>query len=99
MEDKTLGFLGILYRGGRVMMGEKARENISMGRYAFLAKDASANSTKEALALIKRAELPYDASYSKEELGQAIGYDEISFLLVTDKKAAKKLIEYKEKRI
>lgn len=99
MEDKTLGFLGILYRGGRVLMGEKSRENINLGRYAFLAKDASANSIKEALALINRGEIPYDTSYSKAELGGAIGYDEISFLLVTDKKAAKKLIEDKEKRI
>ena len=103
MENKTLGFIGILFRGDRILIGEQAREKISKGRYAFLAKDASENTKKEVTNLLEREDIPFDSTFGKDELGKAIGYDEISFLLVTDAKAAKRMMNEgttdKEKKI
>lgn len=96
--DKTLGFIGILNRGRKVLIGDSAYYGIYDGHYAFLASDCSENTKKAALSAIKKNEIPVDTSYSKKELGAAIGYDAVSFLVITDKKAAKKLVAEKEER-
>lgn len=94
--DKILGFLGILNRGRKTLIGESAYQNIEKGRYAFLASDCSANTRKNALSSLKKKEMPLNQNYSKAELGKALGYEEISFILITDPKAAKKLNENDE---
>ncbi len=94
--DKTLGFIGILNRGRKVLIGESAYYGISDGRYAFLARDCSENTKKAAYKSLKKNDIPVDKTYSKKELGSSIGYEEVSFLIITDRKAAKKLIAEKE---
>ncbi len=92
-KDNVLGFLGILYRGHKALIGMEARES-NKGRMAFLAYDASDNSKKDVNSLIKG--LPVNENYSKKELGEALGYPEVSLILIIDKKAAASL-EKKEK--
>ncbi len=96
--DKTLGFIGILNRGRRVLIGESAYYGVEDGYYAFMAYDCSENTKKAIEKALKKKDIPVDKSYSKKELGSSIGYEEVSFLLITDKKAAKKLITEREER-
>ncbi len=93
--DKTLGFIGIINKGRKVLIGESAYYQIEKGYYSFLASDCSENTKKAALKALKKKEMPVDTSHTKGELGKAIGYQEVSFLIVTDKKAAKKLMSEK----
>lgn len=93
--DKTLGFIGIINKGRKVLIGESAYYQIEKGYYSFLASDCSENTKKAALKALKKKEMPVDTSYTKGELGKSIGYQEVSFLIVTDKKAAKKLMSEK----
>ena len=92
-KDNVLGFLGILFRGHKALIGMEARES-NKGKMAFLAFDASENSKKDVNALLEG--IPVNKRYSKIELGEALGYPEVSFILIIDKKAAASL-EEKEK--
>lgn len=93
--DKVLGFIGIINKGRKISIGETAYYEIEKGYYSFLASDCSENTKKAALKALKKKEMPINSSYSKKELGNAIGYQEVSFMIVTDKKAAQKLISEK----
>lgn len=97
MKDNVLGFLGILFRANKVLVGEAARLT-NIGKMGFLAIDASETTKKEIHNLAKKLNIPLYECYSKEELGDALGYTEISFLVITDKKAAQS-IEKKRKEI
>jgi ribosomal protein L7Ae-like RNA K-turn-binding protein len=89
MNDKTLGFLGILYRAHKALIGEEALHS-HKGALAYIASDASENSKR--LAIKASRGLTTIDIYSKVELGKALGKDEVSLVLVTDKKAAEKLL-------
>ena len=93
---KTLGFIGILNRGRKTLIGSAALEGLAKGRFAFLAKDASENTRKEARSALRKHPLPLNEEFSKAELGNAIGYESVSFLVVTDAHAAKKLVKEQE---
>lgn len=88
MNDSTLGFIGILFKGHKALIGNEAK-NCLKGRLAFLAKDASFNTKKEVSHLLEG--IPVIERYSKIELGEALGYSEVSFILITDQKAATSL--------
>ncbi len=89
MNDSTLGFIGILFKGHKALIGNEAK-NCSKGKLAFLASDASLNTKKEVSHLLE--DIPVIERYSKVELGEALGYPEVSLILVTDKKAATSLL-------
>ncbi len=89
MNDSTLGFIGILFKGHKALIGNEAK-NCSKGKLAFLASDASLNTKKEVSHLLEG--IPVIERYSKAELGEALGYPEVSLILVTDKKAATSLL-------
>jgi ribosomal protein L7Ae-like RNA K-turn-binding protein len=91
MSQQTLGFLGILFRGHSALIGEEAYQARSRMKLAFLAFDASENTKKEALSACEAQGIKPLQSYSKSELGNALGYENVSFLVVTSKKAATKI--------
>jgi len=93
---RALSFLGLLNRGGKLRFGMGVEKSLPKAKAAILADDASANSKKASLS-----SLPESCSLlqgvNKADLGQALGYDEISMVLVMDGKAAKSLREKWEK--
>ncbi len=97
MKDNVLGFIGILFRANKALIGETARLS-KKGRIAFLATDASLATKKEIIHLCKQSSIPLYEDYSKEELGNTVGYSEVSYILIIDKKAATSL-EKKRKEI
>lgn len=99
MKNDILGFLGILFRAHRLLIGEEAHREIKKGRYGFIASDASANSMKDAKNACDNSNVPYSFLFTKEELGGALGYENVSFALVSDKKAAEKLAKLEKETV
>lgn len=89
--DKDLGFIGLLFKAHRAEIGEMALSKIKDANYAFVASDASENTLKKVNLLLERYLIPHSNKYTKEELGHALGYGEVSLVVVLDKKAAKKI--------
>ena len=88
---KALSFLGILNRGGRLVFGP-AIEN-ALGRLSLLivANDAAGKDKMSVKA--QNRGVPTLSQYGKEELGQALGYDELSYVGILGKKEAKAFLE------
>ncbi len=96
MFDNVLGFLGILFRANKALIGEEARSS-KKGKLAFLASDASENTKKETKTLTDV--LPTLTTYTKSQLGSALGYEGISFILIVDKKAANSLLKKRKETL
>lgn len=83
-----LGFLGLLYVAHKVVIGEDLAEHFSRVKLLLMASDATSNQAlgfeKKALA----AHVPLIKEFTKKEMGQALGHDEVTFLGITDEKAA-----------
>ena len=89
---RELGFLGILFRAGKLTIGSRIEASFRHGVLLIKSKDASSGEAKRLIAKAESRGLPvYEAPYSKEELGHALGRDEVSLALLTDKKALKGL--------
>jgi|LAHS01.1.fsa_nt_gb ribosomal protein L7Ae-like RNA K-turn-binding protein len=83
-----LGFLGLLYVAHKVAIGEDLAEHFSKVKLLLMASDATSN---QALSLEKKAtsaHVPLIKEFTKKELGQALGHDEVTFLGIIDEKAA-----------
>lgn len=92
MKNNILGFIGILFKANKALIGEEARLS-QKGKLAFLAFDASERSKKEIYNLAAKNDISIIEDYSKVELGNALGYDEVTYLLIVDKKASLAIIE------
>ena len=91
MKEKALSFLGILNRGKATLIGASLLHAKKLS-LVLLASDCSENTTKEIRAVASRFSCPVLEGASKEELGKALGYDDLSGVGVTLPKAAKALI-------
>lgn len=92
MNEKALSFLGLLNRGKMTLIGS----SLLHARKLYLivmADDASENTAKELSSLASKFSCPLLKGVSKEKLGKALGYDELSSVGITEKKAAKALSE------
>lgn len=92
--NEALQFLGLLNRGGALRFGGNLEASLNKAALLVLAKDASENTKK---AYVKQG-LPVLEAFSKEELGRALGFEEISAVAVLNRKAAKALLEKAEKK-
>lgn len=86
--DDILGLLGLLNRGGKLIFGQSIffSRNIKL---LLLANDASKNSKDKAINFAKNNSIEIIELYSKDSLGECIGYEEISLIGIIDSKAAK----------
>ena len=87
-KDERLGFLGLLYVAHKVVIGEELIENFSKVSLLIMAKDATSNQSASLKRKAERNHLPLIEDFSKAEMGQALGHEEITFLGIIDKKAA-----------
>lgn len=98
--NKTLGYLGLARKAGRLEIGEDGTCGAIRARKAsavFLASDAAENSCRRAGHLAEANNIPcFKLPASKAELGAALGRDLVAMLAVCDKglalAAAKTLI-------
>lgn len=96
MRDKFLSFLGICKKSRNLLEGYNKCEAILGKRKIYLfiiSEDVSINTLDKFKKLAQDNGIEMINKYSKIELGDALGIDEINVLGITDGNLAKKLIE------
>ncbi|APM38795.1 ribosomal L7Ae/L30e/S12e/Gadd45 family protein [Clostridium kluyveri] len=97
MKNKFLGFIGLIKRAGKLLEGYNiCEEKIKKNKVYFIVMchDISENTWNKFLNYSNKYKIPIaKLSYSKEELGNAIGTKEIKVVGVADKNMGKKLYD------
>lgn len=102
MDNKVAlsGFIGLLFKGDKLLIGKELQNHMDKVALFVMAKDASSNESERLKKKILRAHRPFlTTSLTKEEMGEALGRDEVTFIGITDKKAAFAFIEKTNKKI
>ena len=93
--NKFFKFLGPAKRSGNLIEGyskcDEQRSRIQF-RIVILTDDASCSTKKKVRNHCSEQKIPLIEGFSKEQLGNPIGREEIKVLAVTDKNMAEKLI-------
>ena len=89
-EDRPLlGFIGLLYKAHKLEIGASLWQKKGQVKLFAKASDATSGEALHHQKKILSAHLPYlELPLSKGEIGAALGKEEVSFLGITDKKAA-----------
>lgn len=93
MKPNTLGFLGLLRKGGGLYLGEDCFSQIGRVSLLILASDAGKDAAKRALDKAKSHQIPLLVGEGKEQMGHALGVAKASLVGVKSPKAAKKILE------
>jgi ribosomal protein L7Ae-like RNA K-turn-binding protein len=96
MKDKFLQFLGLTKRAGKLLEGyNKCEDELKRNKIhlIILSLDASENTVDKFSTYSEKLKIPVIRFYYKEEIGSALGLQEIKVLGVSDKKMSKKLME------
>lgn len=100
--NKFFNFLGLAKRSRNILEGySKCNEERNRRKlYLFIiSKDASDSSRRKFINHCKLNEIPYIEDFSKEELGEAIGRQEIKILAITEPNMGSKLLAlYQEEK-
>ena len=92
--DKFFNFLGIAKKSGSLVEGYSKCDDLRNKNnfYLFImSKDLSESSKKKFIKHCTEKNIPYIVEFSKFELGNSIGRDEIMILGILDKNIAEKL--------
>lgn len=87
MQNKKLGFLGILFRANKAFIGPTLDEKLLKMKLVIVATDISSSTSARMLSRIKENGIPYIKEFSVEELGFAVGRDKVNFIGISDIKA------------
>lgn len=91
MCSRALSFLGILNRGGKTIFGPSLESSLGKLDLLLIAADASGRERMEQKAArigLKTYIIPH-----KSSLGEALGYDELSYCGIQGKKEANAFLE------
>ena len=91
MNERLHGFLGLLNRGGSLLIGDDLRLHLSRVDLLLLAIDAKEGTKKSYEEKAAHQKLSFHYVGTKQELGHAIGYEEISAIGIKGRKAADKV--------
>lgn len=94
--DKFLKFLGLTKKAGKLREGyNKCEETIKSGnsKLVIISLNAASNTKDKFNTYADRFKSEVIECFSKEELGNALGREEINIVCVTDTNMAKKLLE------
>jgi len=92
MNQRLAGLLGILNRGGKLLIGAALPQSLKGVYLVIYSSDASKNTLDKYLPRAEYLVIPTIEVSTKAYLGKCIGYDEISVIGVKDQKAAKALL-------
>lgn len=87
-KSKTLSYLGLAMRAGKIVTGDEAvlkAVRSSEARLVVLAGDASDNTQKKFRDKCGTYDIPLVIAFHRDELGASIGKDQRVVLAVTDK--------------
>ena len=100
MQDKFLQFLGLTKRAGKLLEGyNKCEDAIRRNKIylIILSLDASDNTVDKFMKYSEKYKVSILQVYDKEELGSALGMEEIKILGVTDSNMSERLTDiYKD---
>lgn len=92
MKQETLSFLGLLRKGGNIVIGKAAIDAASKASLLLLAIDAGEAMKKALEDKAAHYHKKVLICCSKQQLGQALGYPSISMAAILHPKAAKKVL-------
>lgn len=94
MNERLSGYLGLANRAGRALVGEAIAKLWTKRKIYVLitANDAHSNTQTKLVQLAKQADITIIYMASKAELGQALGFNEVSSVAITDKGLAQQII-------
>lgn len=96
MKDKILSLLGLIKRANRLILGEAILNQFKNVKFLFIASDASEKSKERYLKKCNYYNVPYNLSFTTDELSHALGKNNVKVIGVVDdgfKKAIIKEIE------
>lgn len=96
MKDKFLQFLGLIKKAGKLKEGyNKSEENLKNGysKLIILSVDVSDNTKDKFNTYCKKYKSQIMQCYTREEIGNAIGKEQINVICITDEKMAARLWE------
>ncbi len=101
--NSFFNFLGIAKKSGTLIEGyskcDDLRNKIKISLF-IISNDLSESSKNKFVKHCKERKIPYIIDFSKTELGNSIGRDEIMILGINDNNIAQKLLElYEEEKI
>ena len=94
MKDNFLQFLGIAKKAGMLVEGYNKCEELIHNKKLYLmilSDDVSQNTKEKFINYCRNENVPLLKGYSKEELGEILGRDEINLLGIKNLIIAKKL--------
>ncbi|MGL4774704.1 MAG: ribosomal L7Ae/L30e/S12e/Gadd45 family protein [Clostridium sp.] len=97
--NKFFNFLGLAKRAGSIVEGYSKcdeQRNKKKLHLFIISNDASSTTRKKFVNHCIEKNIPYIENFSKEELGSAIGRDEVKVMAIEDKNMANKLISLYE---
>ena len=96
-QNKTLGLLSISRKGGNVVYGEEtvgAVTRAGRGRLVILASDAGGHTLRRAKSFVAGTSQPLiTLSFTKDELGTALGTTSCAICAITDVRLAQALVK------
>lgn len=96
MQNKILGKIGLCRKAGKTIIGAKdVTESIIQRKVSLviIAKDTAENTTRPVLRTAEERNVPVlMTEFSKEELGNAVGYADVAVIGIADKGFAKSFI-------
>jgi len=93
--DRALGLLGMLYVSHKALIGEELTHSLSKVYLLIASTNTSSSQYHSLLKKAKTLALKVDLTYQSEELGAALGREKVTFVGITDQKAA---LAYLKKR-
>lgn len=96
MKEETLRFFGLLRKGGNLIIGKAVESAIPKSSLIVIASDAGDAVTKSLQDKASHYHKRVIVASSKTQLGEALGYSELSAIAILHPKAAKKVLEIEE---
>ncbi len=90
---EALGFLGLLNRGGKTVVGEAIPKAMREGNALILATDISPDIGKKLSDKAARHGVFILTGIDMVTLGEALGFQKLSAVLIADRKASKALLK------
>ena len=87
--EKAYAFLGLLRRGGRLVLGTESIEHSLKQGYGLVLGEEDSSTVSRLKTKATNAGCLLFEGASKASLGQAVGFEIVSAVLIADRKAAK----------
>jgi len=90
--DDTLQFLGLIYRAGKLVLGEEILKQIKKIRLLIIASDISEKSRQRLKKKTYYYQIPMINSYSSEQISSALGKNNVRVIGIKDEKIKQTLL-------